>query len=133
MDFLFEQQRVAAQVDVFLARDQAFNDVGNLRMQQRFAAGDRNHGRAALVHGFKTLLGRELALQNVRRILDFAASGASQIAAKQRLKHQDERVLLASGEFLPDHITSHRPHLRNRNTHRLIDLPLCYQARLRRN
>ena|SRR5207248_6834611 len=117
MDFLFEQQRIAAQVDVLLASNQAFNDFRDLRMQQWLAAGDRHHGRAALVHGLEALFRRELALKDVRGILNLAASGAGQVAAEQRLKHQDERVLLASGKFLPDNIAGHRPHLRNRNTH----------------
>src|SRR5207248_1384768 len=90
--------------------------------KQRFAAGDRHHGRAALVNGFEALFWRELALQNVRGILDLAAPGARQVAAEQRLEHQDKRILLAPGDFLPKHISSHRPHLRNRNTHLRVDL-----------
>ena len=44
-----QQQRVGAEVDVFLARDQAFHDLGDLRMHQRLAAGDGDH-RARRTH-----------------------------------------------------------------------------------
>ena len=95
-DLFLEQQRVGAEVDVFLARDQAFDDLVDLRMHQRFAAGDGDHGRAAFVDGFKTFFGRKVFLENVRRILDLAAARAGQVAAEQRLQHQDQRVALAS-------------------------------------
>jgi hypothetical protein len=49
VQLFFQQQRVGAEIDIFLARDQAFNNLGDLRMHQRLAAGDRNHGRSALV------------------------------------------------------------------------------------
>ena len=58
MELLFEQQRVAAQINVFLARDQSFDNLGNLRMQQRFAARNGNHGRAALIHRRQALIDR---------------------------------------------------------------------------
>ena len=40
VEFFFQQQRVRAEVNVFLARDQAFDDLRNLRMHQRLAARD---------------------------------------------------------------------------------------------
>ena len=55
IDLFFQQQRVGAEVNVFLARDQAFDDLVDLRMHQRLAAGDGDHGGAALVDGAETL------------------------------------------------------------------------------
>ena len=49
IDLLFEQQRVGAQVDEFLPGDQPGDDLIDLAMQQRFAAGDDDDGRAAFV------------------------------------------------------------------------------------
>src|SRR5664280_897699 len=49
VNLLFEQQSVGAQVDVLLARDQAVDDLGDLRMHQRLAAGNGHHRRTALV------------------------------------------------------------------------------------
>ena len=45
-----------------------------------------------------------LLLQDVGGILDLAASGAGQIAAEQRLQHQDQRILLSAGKLLPEHV-----------------------------
>ena len=53
-------------------------------------------GRAALIDRAEALLGREVLLQNVGRILDLAAAGAGQVAAEQRLQHQHQRVALAA-------------------------------------
>ena len=96
IDLLFQQQRVGAQVDVLLARDQALDDLVDLRMHQRLAAGNGDHRRAALVHRAEAFLRREVLLEHVRRILDFAAAGARQVAAKQRLQHQHQRIALAA-------------------------------------
>ena len=56
MEFFFEQQRVGAEIDVFFARDEAFDDFVDLRMHQRFAAGDGNHRRAAFIHRLEAFL-----------------------------------------------------------------------------
>ena len=99
VDLFLEQQRVGAEVDVLLARDQAFDDLVDLRMHQRLAAGNGDHRRAALVDRAKALLGREVLLEHVRGILDLAAAGAGQVAAKQRLQHQHQRIALAALDF----------------------------------
>src|ERR1700691_5623159 len=86
-------------------------------MHHRFAAGDRDHGRSALIDRFEAGFGREICLQDVGRVLNLAASGASQIAAEQRLEHEHERIALASGEFLAQNVRSHGPHLGYGNCH----------------
>ena len=111
MNLFFQQQGVGAEIDIFLARHQALDDLTDLRMHERLAAGDRHHGRSAFVNRAKTFFGRKIFLQNVRRVLNLAASGAGQVAAEQRLEHQHERILLAPGKLLPQHITRHSPHL----------------------
>ena len=78
---------------------------------QRLAAGDGDHGRAALVDRAEALLGREVLLEHVRGILDLAAAGAGQVAAEQRLQHQHERVALAPLEALLQDVRRDRPHL----------------------
>ena len=57
-------------------------------------------GRAALIDRPEALLGGQLALQDVGRVLDLAAAGAGQVAAEQRLQHQHQRILLPPGELL---------------------------------
>src|SRR5207302_95867 len=89
----------------------------DLRMHQRLTTGDGDHRRAALFHGGKTLFRREVFLEDVRGILDLAASGAGQVAAEERLQHEDERVALASRKLLLEHIARDGPHLGYGNCH----------------
>ena len=110
-------ERVGAKVNVLLARDEAVDDLDNLRMQQRLTTGNRNHRHAALFNRGETLFRRELLLQNVRRILHLAAPCAGQVAAEERLQHQHQRIALVAGELLLQHIFDYRPHLRDRNRH----------------
>jgi hypothetical protein len=49
VDLLFEEQRVGAQINEFLARDDALDDLLDLTMKQRLAAGQHDDGRAAFV------------------------------------------------------------------------------------
>ena len=111
VEFFLQQEGVGAKIDVFFAGDEAFDDFIYLRMHQRFAAGDGDHRRAAFVDGFEALFGSELFFEDVRRILDFAAAGAGEIATKERLEHQDERVAFASRKLLLEDVRGDRPRL----------------------
>ncbi len=117
-----EFERVGAEVDVLLARDEAVDDLDDLRMQQRLAAGDGDHGRAALFDGGEALLGRELLFEDVRRILHLAAAGAGQVAAEERLKHEHQRIALVALEPLLEDIGGNRPHLGDWNCHSCLSL-----------
>ncbi len=75
-------------------------------------------GRAALIHRFETFFGRKVFLENVGRILDLAAARAGQIAAEQRLEHQDQRVALAAFEALLEDVGCYGPHLRDWDWHK---------------
>ncbi len=108
IDFFLQQQGVGAEVNVFLAGDQAFDDLADLRVHQRLAAGDGDHGGAAFVDGAEAFFGGEVLLQDVGGVLDLAASGAGQVAAEQRFEHEDQRILLAAGELLAQDIARRR-------------------------
>src|SRR5262249_31143423 len=108
IQFFFEQQRIGAEVNIFLAGDEAFDDFIDLRVHERFAAGYGNHGRAALFHGLETLFRGEFLFQDVSGILDFSTAGASEIAAEKRLEHQDKRVALAPFELLLQDVARNR-------------------------
>jgi hypothetical protein len=82
MNFLLQQQGVGAKIDVFLARNQPCDNLVDLRMHQRFAAGNGNHGRAALIDCLETFLRAEILLEDVSRILNFAAARAREVAAE---------------------------------------------------
>ncbi len=111
MQAALELERVGAEVDVLPAGDEALDDLDNLRVQERLAAGDGDHGCAALFDGLETLLGREHALEDVGWVLHFAAAGAGQVTAEERLKHEHQRVTPVAGEALLEHVAGHRSHL----------------------
>ena len=79
----------------FFLRDEAFHDLADLAVDQRLAAGDRHHGRAALVDRVEAFLDRQPAIEDRIGIVDLAAADAGEIAAKQRLQHQHERIAFA--------------------------------------
>src|SRR6202008_2681204 len=79
----------------------------------------------------EALFGAQILLKDVGGVLDFASSGAGQVAAEKRLEHQDERVLLASGELLADHVAGYGPHLRDGYWH-AWGTPSLYFSRVRR-
>jgi hypothetical protein len=56
-------------------------------------------------------------LEHMRGILDFAAAGAGQIAAEERLEHEDERVTFAAAEALLEDVGGDCPYLGNGNCH----------------
>jgi hypothetical protein len=124
INLLLQEQRIRTKVDIFLARHQAFDNFFNLRMQERFAAGNGDGGRAALIHCPEALFRRELHFEYVRWILNLATAGAGQIAAKEWLQHQHKRILLASLELLLDDVTCDRPGLRYGYRHS-VDLRSC--------
>src|SRR5437588_1935214 len=128
MDFFFQQQRIGAEIDIFFAGDQAFDDRFDLRVHQGLAAGDGNHGGAAFVDGAETFFGAEIFFEDVGRVLDLAASGAGQVTAEERFQHEDKWILLASGKLLTQHIAAHGPHLRHGYWHRT---PFGYFSRNR--
>ena len=59
----------------------------NLRMKQRLTTRNRHQRDAAFFHSGEAFLGRQLLLQDVRRILHLAAAGTRQVAAEEWLKH----------------------------------------------
>src|SRR5437868_11136231 len=120
IELLFEQQRVRAQVYVLLPRHQPFHNLVDLRMHQRLAARYGHHWCPAFVDRLEALFRRQFLLQDVWRILDFAATRASQIAAKQRLQHQYKGISLAPSQLLLQQIGGDGPPLRNRYRHRAL-------------
>ena len=125
----FEQQRVSTEVDVLLARDEPLDNFLDLRMEQRLAAWNRNHRRAAFFRRIKALLRSEMTLENVRGILNLATARAGEIAAKERLQHEHQRVALAPAQLLCQHIASDGPHLTERNSHAYLGGHVTGEAR----
>src|SRR5262249_56135826 len=68
-------------------------------------------------HGGEGAVGAHGLAQDLGRVLDLPATGAGQVAAEQRLEHEDERIAPPAAQLLPDHVGADRPHLRQRNAH----------------
>ena len=93
LELLLQQQRVRAQVDELLALDQLGRDHVDLGVDQRLAAGDRDHRRAALLDRADRLLDGHPPAQLVLGVLDLAAARAGEVALEQRLELDDQREL----------------------------------------
>jgi hypothetical protein len=116
---LLEEDGVRAKIDVLLPRDQLRHEPPDLRVHERLAARDGHDGGAALVDGLETLLDGEVLPEDLARILDLAAARTGEVAAEQRLEHEDERVLLAPTIPLREHVARDGPHLRDGYAHGL--------------
>ena len=118
IDFTFEEEGVGAEVYVFFAGDEAFDDFIDLGMDEGFTARDGDHGGPALIRRVPALLGCESFIENVIGILDFTATCAGKVATEQRLEHEDEGIAFVATEFLSENIGGNGPSLANRNWHR---------------
>ena len=101
---LHHQQCVRAQVDELAPRDNAGGDLCDFLVQERLAACDRNDGRAAFVHGVQAFVDRQPLIQDLVGIIDLAAARACEVAAKQRLEHQHERIAFSACELLANYV-----------------------------
>jgi hypothetical protein len=106
VELLLEQQRVGAERDELLARHEAAHDLADLLVDQRLAAGNRHHRRAAFIGRVPAFLRRHAAVEDGIRIVDLAATDTGEVAAEQRLQHQHEGVAFAAKQFLLDQITA---------------------------
>ena len=97
IDLFLQQQSIRAEVDVFLAGYQAFDNFADPRMHQRLAAWDRDHGRATFIDSAEAFFRAQVLLQDVGWVLNFATPRTRKIAAEQRFQHQDKRILLPPG------------------------------------
>src|SRR6185312_11699953 len=120
VELLLHQQRIGAEVDEFLARDDAAHHLVDLAMEQRLTAGDRYYRGAALVDRLEAFLDREALIENDVGIIDLAAAGAGEIAAEQRLQHEHQRVALHAHEALLGDIGADADLLVQRNGQRSV-------------
>ena len=117
VDFLGEQQSIGADDREFTARDDAFDDLRQILVQKRLAAGDHHHRRATFVHRAQRVLDRKPLVEDMIGVIDLAAAGAGQIAAEQRLHHEHERITSHAQEVLLDEIRADFCDIAERNGH----------------
>src|SRR5260370_15947423 len=95
MQLLLQEQRVRAERDELLLGDQALHDLPDLAVDQRLAAGDGHHRRAAFIHRVEAFLDGEPTIEDGIRIVELAATYACKITTTQRLQHHHERITFA--------------------------------------
>ena len=107
---LVEQQRVGAEVDVAPALDDAGDQLGQLRVDGRLAAADRDRGRAALLHRLQARFDRHAVLE-LAGVPLLGAAEAGQVAGVERLEHEHEREPLVALhrvlDAVPHHVGGH--------------------------
>ena len=111
VQLFLEQQRVGAHVNVLFTFNQSGNNFVNAGVHKRLAARDGYYRCAAFLHGLEAFFRRKLLFEDVGRVLDLATTCAGKVAAEQRLQHEDERIALASCEFLLYDVARYSPHL----------------------
>jgi hypothetical protein len=90
IDVFGDQDTVAAQVNIPVPGNQ-FRGYGvDVRMQQGFAAGDRNHRRTAFQGRPDTIANLQAGTRCQRGLPAFAAPRTVQVADKKRFQHQNE-------------------------------------------
>ena len=118
IDLTFEEEGVGAEVNVFLAGDEAFDNFIDLGMDEGFAAGNGDHGGPALVRRGPALFGGKAFVEDVVGVLDLAATRAGEVTTEEGFEHEDEGVASVASELLTENIGGNRPSLANRNWHK---------------
>src|SRR5271166_2785431 len=119
LDFLLQQQSVGAEVNEFLLRRNALDNLVDLPMQQRFAPCYHHHRCTAFVDGPEAFIDAEALIEDRVRIVDLSATSAGEVATEERLEHQDERISPDTPQMPPDNVGSYSDRLVQRNRHRV--------------
>ena len=102
-----EQQRIGAKVDETFPRDQTGDNLRQLLVEQRLSARDGNHRGPAFIRGGERLLDADAFVENMTGVVDLAATGAGEVAAKQRLQHQHQWITSDPAQLLSEDIHPH--------------------------
>src|SRR5947209_19533167 len=114
MQLLLQQERVRAKRNQLLLGHETPDDLADLAVDQRLDARDGYHGCAALVSGIETLFDSKPPIENWIGIIDLAATDTTQMAAKQRLQHEDKRITFAPQELLLEDVGANAHFLEKR-------------------
>jgi hypothetical protein len=117
VEFPFHQNRIRAEIHILLTLHEPAHDLGHLGMDQRFTARNTDDGRRAFVGRSPTLRRGQPLIQDMIRILNLAAPRAGEVATKQGLEHEHERIPFDPPEFLGQHVLGHCIHLGDWNSH----------------
>src|SRR6516165_9258462 len=117
LDLLLEQQRIGAEVDEFLACDQTRDDLIDVAVEQRLATGEHDDWGPTFIDGIKTLVDAQALIEDRVGVIDLATACTSEVAAKQRFQHQDQRIPPYTLQVLSDDIGAYADRLAQRDGH----------------
>ena len=120
VDVFGQQQRIGAQIDEFLARNDCGDDFGHFLVNEWLTAGNGHDGRAAFVNGIECVRDTHPLLQDLLWIVDLAAAGAGEVALEKRLQHEDQRIAFLAAQLTAGKIPPDAVHLKKWNTHALF-------------
>jgi hypothetical protein len=112
-----EKKPIGTKVDKLLLIDEGGGDPWHLFVHEWLASRDGYDGRTTFLGCRKAFFGAETSVENFFWIVDLSTSGTAQVAAKQGLKHQHQRIPFSSVNLLVDDITCERKLLNERYPH----------------
>src|SRR6266446_5721456 len=116
VNLFLEEQGVGAEIDKFLLGHDKRGDLIDVAVQQRLAAGENHDRGATLIDGIEALFDAQALIEDRVRVVDLAAAGTGEVAAKQRLQHQNQRVPPHTPEVSSEDISTHPNSLTQRNS-----------------
>ena len=120
--FLPHEHAVRADVNDAFLPEQAVHQLFDLRINQRFAAANRDHRRVAFHRHGQAFFQRHHVLEVGGIFADAAAAGAGEIAGVQRFELQDHGKLGRFAQFVLDDVTGDFRRQGKWKSHRIIGL-----------
>ena len=108
--------------------EQTVNQCFNVRINQGFAAANRDHRRITFLGRSDTILQRHHVFERGGIFADSTATGAGQVAGMQRLKLQHGSELLRATDLMADDVRSDLGGERQRKPHRSRTVPAPYRV-----
>jgi hypothetical protein len=117
VQLLLQKQRIRTERDEFLLGYKPFDDLSDFPVDQRLTTRNCHHRGTALINRVEAFLDGETTIENRLRVVDLAATEARQVAAKQRLEHEDQRIALTPQQFLLEDVRADFHFLAKGNVH----------------
>src|SRR5262245_2478940 len=107
VDLFLEEQGVSAEINEFPLGDDKPGNLVDLAVQQRLAAGENHDRGATLIDSVEALFDAEALIEDRVGVVDLATTGTGEVAAKQRLQHQNQRITPHTPQVLTHDIGTH--------------------------
>ena len=118
LQLLPHEHAVRADIDDAALREQPGHQFLDLGIDQRFAAANRNHRRAALLRGRQAILEGHHVLEAGGILANAATAGAGQIAGVERFELQHQGKPGRAQDLVLDDVTGDLDRQRERESHK---------------